>query len=700
MNKFHLFFLLISINLSTILEKKEKKPKIYFASKEVDEGIYNIILEKRNSILTYMGGLRTSKEKFGFPQLDFKITFADKNKKYCYIYHVQSGLYIGVKKSERMSFLDKIDKEEFQIDVANNIIIDEQKSYLNYQWEFLKEKGKESSFILRNKAGCILNESKNRFFCAFYEKRTSFNLMKIYQEKNKNMTEEERKILEDEPIDVFIKYIDVNDPNLIRNNLTQIEKDKENDELKYCIRSILQNIPWIRKIFILMPNEKVRFFKNYSEINEKIIYVHDKDILGHESANVHAFQYRIWKLKEYGLSENFISMDDDYFIGKPLEKSDFFYVENNTVYPLIINTNFGLQTKKSANVEMLNIFKKLEKNKRNQTSDEFTYMVYRTYIFLIQYFNYPIIVPYFTHNAIPVKCSDLKELFDIIDNSTEFRYPTLYALYRNTKSLQYQTSLVVYTFNKYKRKVNKINYNYIDAANTINANFDFNLFCINTGGNSDYSEYSFMKMKITMEKLFPFPTKYEIYETKSLAENAFHVLKKLDKDYKKLNDEKKLDELEKEQFMNEKITNKFDKYNNQLNFLKAENIAYKTKIEKINLDLEKCKKEYDMNEKKLNELEKANETYYLFNEIKRKLDIINSDNSINVKKINEYKKVNGEYLDSIKKRKNDEKQMYFMIYFQLVLIISIAIAISIVYNKNKKEDEEVKAQGYNYYKSI
>ena len=57
-----------------------------------------------------------------------------------------------------------------------------------------------------------------------------------------------------------------------------------------------------------MPNEKVRFLKNYSEINEKIIYVHDKDILGYETSNSMAFQYRIWKLKEFGLSENFISM--------------------------------------------------------------------------------------------------------------------------------------------------------------------------------------------------------------------------------------------------------------------------------------------------------------------------------------------------------------------------------------------------------
>ena len=669
MKKFYLFFLLISINLSTKLEEKEKKSIINFVTKEVDEGIYNIILFKNNLALTYLNGLKTSKKKYGLPLLDFKITFADKDGKYCYIRHVKTGLYIAVKTHEKKAYIKEIDKEELQIVFDDKIIRDEKNSCLKYQWEFLKERGNENSLIIRNKLGCILNEVKNLFFCLFNEKNTFFNLMKIYQEKGENMTEKEKKILDNEPIDVVINYIDVNDPNFIRNNLTRIKKDRENDELKYCVRSILKNIPWIRKIFILMPNEKVRFFKNYSEIIEKIIYVNDKDILGHQSANIHAFQYRIWKLKEFGLSENFISMDDDFFIGKPIEKSDLFYVENDTVYPLIINTHFGLETEKSAKVKMKKISKKLGRNKRKQTTDEFMYIIYYTYLFFIQYFNSPIIVPYFTHNAIPVKCSDLRELFYLIDKSKDLRYPTLYASYRNTKSLQYQTSLVIYTFNKYKRKVNKISNNYIDAAKAITGKYNYYLFCINTGGDKDYSEFSFMKMKIIMEKLFPLPSKYEIDDSKTFAENVFHVIKKLDKDYKKLNEEKKLIGLKKEQFMIEKITNKFDKCNNQLDCLKAENFAYKSKIEKINLELEKFKKGYDINDKKLNELEKTNKVYYFLNEIKRELEIINNDSFINISKINEYKNIDGKYLANKNKRKNYEKQMYFIVYFQLVLFI-------------------------------
>ena len=44
-------------------------------------------------------------------------------------------------------------------------------------------------------------------------------------------------------------------------------------------------------------------------------------------------------------------MDDDYFIGKPLKKSDFFYYDENEkkVFPLIINTSFSIYLTKKAN---------------------------------------------------------------------------------------------------------------------------------------------------------------------------------------------------------------------------------------------------------------------------------------------------------------------------------------------------------------
>ena len=34
-----------------------------------------------------------------------------------------------------------------------------------------------------------------------------------------------------------------------------------------------------------MPNKKIRYFKDYNLIKDKIVYVKDKDILGYDSSN-------------------------------------------------------------------------------------------------------------------------------------------------------------------------------------------------------------------------------------------------------------------------------------------------------------------------------------------------------------------------------------------------------------------------------
>ena len=135
------------------------------------------------------------------------------------------------------------------------------------------------------------------------------------------------KNIQKEPIDIVIKYIDLIDKTLNRFGIKQIYKDHDNEELKYSIRSIITYIPWVRKIHILMPNTKVRFFKSFEEIQYKINYINDKDFLGFESANIFAFTFNLYKLEKFGVTKNFIYMEDDFFIGKPLKKTDFFYYD-------------------------------------------------------------------------------------------------------------------------------------------------------------------------------------------------------------------------------------------------------------------------------------------------------------------------------------------------------------------------------------
>ena len=327
-----------------------------------------------------------------------------------------------------------------------------------------------------------------------------------------------------------------------RKGIPQIKKDENNKELKYSIRSILKNIPWIRKIYILMPNKKVLFLKENNLINDKIVYVNDKDFLGYDSSNSYAFQFRYWKMERFNISENFIVMDDDYFIGKPLKKSDFFYVENGKVVPSIISDYFLEESYDSSNMYHNKFKWRAKKMKKEQSYPFFMYSVYTTYLFIMQLLKKNLTIPYFTHNAIPCNLHDLKEIYNLVHKS-KYKFSTLDSLKRHFESLQFQTFYMTYTFNKYNKKVHIISRKYIDNFGSITSNYNFSLFCINTG-QTNYSKLSFQKTRIVMEYLFPEPTKYEIFNYTELPSIAYDVISEMEKE--KNENMKKFKEMEKE----------------------------------------------------------------------------------------------------------------------------------------------------------
>ena len=408
---------------------------------------------------------------------------------------------------------------------------------LNAEWLIIETNN--NKYIIQNSNKCYIYCKNNELKCENIQKKeaTEFYLIKLYEEINHN--EKDLEIIEKEPIDVIIKYIDLSDHNLKRKNIPQIKKDEDNQELKYCIRSILKNIPWIRKIFIIMPNEKVRYFKNYKIINKKIIYIKDKDLIGFDSSNIYVFLFNFWRLKYFNASQNIIIMDDDYFIGKPLKKSDFFYVEDSKVVPAIVSKYFREETQNDI-INSLKYFKLKAKEARGkQNGKVFWYTVFHTYSFILKLLNRTsLVVPLFNHNAIPCNLNYLKEIYDLAYNS-EFKVSTLYSLYRGTEVLQFQTFYLSYFFNRnYNIKVNPISCTYIDVNNVFSAKYNYSLFVINTGG-EDYSPISFKKARVTMEKLFPVPTQYEIFNYSSFPSFAFDIIYELDKKLKYFNKKKK-----------------------------------------------------------------------------------------------------------------------------------------------------------------
>lgn len=95
-----------------------------------------------------------------------------------------------------------------------------------------------------------------------------------------------------------------------------------NDELKYSLRSIEMYAPWIRKIFIVTDNQIPEWLDTS---NPKIKIVDHKEILPPKSLpcfNSCLIEHFLYKIPN--LTEHFLYANDDMFINKPVEKSDFF----------------------------------------------------------------------------------------------------------------------------------------------------------------------------------------------------------------------------------------------------------------------------------------------------------------------------------------------------------------------------------------
>ena len=198
-----------------------------------------------------------------------------------------------------------------------------------------------------------------------------------------------------------------------------------------------------------MPNEKVKYFKSPEEIKDKIIYVKDKDLLGFDTASSNLFRFNLFKMKKFGLSENFILMDDDYFISyfiaQPLNKSDFFYEEDGKILPYLI-TNEYYEMNKEELQNKLNIYLVNKQSNNIHTETGFDIIQKRTLLFMYKIFGNDdkrygkkLIQPGFSHNAIPVKISEIEEIYNYINNNYDYAKIFLSSLIRTTYDLHMHT---------------------------------------------------------------------------------------------------------------------------------------------------------------------------------------------------------------------------------------------------------------------
>lgn len=103
-----------------------------------------------------------------------------------------------------------------------------------------------------------------------------------------------------------------------------------NDELKYSLRSVEKNVPWINKIYIVTDNQCPEWLR---KDHPKIQIVDHKEIIPSEALptfNSSVIEYFIYKIPN--LQEHFLLANDDQFFNKQLSPSYYFKEDG---YPIV-----------------------------------------------------------------------------------------------------------------------------------------------------------------------------------------------------------------------------------------------------------------------------------------------------------------------------------------------------------------------------
>ncbi|WP_433635030.1 stealth family protein [Nocardia sp. CA-120079] len=94
------------------------------------------------------------------------------------------------------------------------------------------------------------------------------------------------------------------------------------DELKYALRSVYKNAPWIRRIFIATDSAVPGWLDEHPRVTVVRAVDHFSDTSGLPTFNSHAVECQLQHID--GLSEHFLYSNDDMFFARPVRPSMFF----------------------------------------------------------------------------------------------------------------------------------------------------------------------------------------------------------------------------------------------------------------------------------------------------------------------------------------------------------------------------------------
>ena len=123
-------------------------------------------------------------------------------------------------------------------------------------------------------------------------------------------------------------------------------RDRCYNELKYSLLSIKKNMPWHKgKIFLVTPNTRPKW------LPDEIILVPQKEIIPiklQPTFNTNLIEFYLHKVP--GITDYFIHMNDDYFINKLIQPTDFFSEEKDVLHMNMFSNKSIINMKSSGNI--------------------------------------------------------------------------------------------------------------------------------------------------------------------------------------------------------------------------------------------------------------------------------------------------------------------------------------------------------------
>ncbi len=135
-------------------------------------------------------------------------------------------------------------------------------------------------------------------------------------------------------IDIVFSWVDGTDPEFRARRAGMLEgvvvgegddadaRIRQIDELKYALRSVHKNAPWLRRIFIATDSAVPEWLSDHPQVTVVRAIDHFSDTSGLPVFNSHAVESQLQHID--GLSEHFLYSNDDMFFARPVRPSMFF----------------------------------------------------------------------------------------------------------------------------------------------------------------------------------------------------------------------------------------------------------------------------------------------------------------------------------------------------------------------------------------